>query len=162
MRPLSYLGVALVAIVMGSCSSSSSAPSSCNDYQPPADFDATKPAVSFSKDVLPIFSQSCAFSTCHGATTGVANGIFLGKDPARVYMGIVGVKGNELTSMPFINPNNPHESYMMRKLDASQCVLDAQCAGGSCQDSMPKNEGVLDLATRDTLRRWIAQGAKND
>ena len=50
----------------------------------------------------------------------------------------------------------------MRKLDGSQCVLDAQCKGGSCQESMPKGDGLLDLATRDTVRRWIAQGAKND
>ena len=36
------------------------------------------------------------------------------------------------------------------------------CTGGSCLESMPKNEGLLDLATRDKVRRWIAQGAKND
>ena len=50
----------------------------------------------------------------------------------------------------------------MRKVDGSQCALDAQCTGASCQGSMPKNEGLLDLARRDTIRRWIAQGAKND
>jgi hypothetical protein len=50
----------------------------------------------------------------------------------------------------------------MRKMDGSQCALDAQCAGGSCQSSMPKNEGLLDVTTRDTVRRWIVQGAKND
>ena len=135
---------------------------SCDDYAPPPGFEAATPVVSFAKDVMPIFGQSCAFSTCHGSTVGNANGVFLGKDAPRVHAAVVGMKGDELASMPFVTPGNPRESYLMRKMDGSQCALDAQCTGGSCQGSMPKNEGVLDLATRDTVRRWIAQGAKND
>ena len=135
---------------------------SCSDYSPPASFDAAQPAVSFAKDVMPIFGQSCAFSTCHGSTVGNANGVFLGKDAPRVYAAIVGPKGDEHPTMPFVTAGNPRESYLMRKLDGSQCALDARCSGGSCQGSMPKNEESLDLATRDKVRRWIAQGAKND
>ena len=153
--------LALVAALTG-CPADDGNGSSCDDYSPPAGFDATQPAVSFSKDVMPIFGQSCAFSTCHGSTVGSANGVFLGKDAPRVYAAIVGVKGDELATMPFVTAGNPRESYLMRKMDGSQCALDAQCTGGSCQGSMPKNEVLLDLATRDTVRRWIAQGAKND
>lgn len=155
------LGGALALGLVG-CPADDGNGSSCSDYSPPAGFDATQPAVSFSKDVMPIFGQSCAFSTCHGSTVGNANGVFLGKDAARVHAAIVGVKGDELATMPFVTPGNPRESYLMRKMDGSQCALDAQCAGGSCQGSMPKNEEPLDLATRDKVRRWIAQGAKND
>ena len=43
-----------------------------------------------------------------------------------------------------------------------QCALDAQCTSGSCQGSMPKNDKPLAVETRDIVRRWIAQGAKND
>lgn len=154
------LGVVLVT-TLGSCSPAPTT-SSCNDYTPPAGFDATKPPVSFSKDVMPIFQASCAFSTCHGSTVGPANGVFLGKDAARVHAAIVGVRGDELTTMPFVTAGDPRASYLMRKMDGSQCALDAQCSGGSCQTSMPKNEGLLDVGTRDTVRRWIAQGAKND
>jgi hypothetical protein len=135
----------------------------CGDYTAPASFDALAPAVSFSRDVLPIFAQSCAFSTCHGATVGPANGVFLGRgDAARVHAAIVGVKGDELPSMPFVTPGDPRQSYLMRKMDGSQCALDSQCTGGSCQGSMPKSDVPLELATRDVVRRWIAQGAKND
>ena len=67
-----------------------------------ADFNALAPAVSFSKDVAPIFKQSCAFSTCHGATSGSSNGVFLGSDTARVHTGLVNVRGDELTTMPFV------------------------------------------------------------
>ena len=88
--------------------------------------------------------------------------MFLGRDPVRVYAAIVNVRGDELQAMPFVTPSDPRQSYLMRKIDGSQCALDAQCADGSCQGSMPKSEGLLDVATRDVVRRWIAQGAKND
>ena len=161
MRFARCLAAALLFGILAGCTSSDPAGSACHDYTPPADFDAKKPT-SFANDVMPIFGQSCAFSTCHGSTTGPSNGVFLGKDPPRVYKAIVGVKGDELTSMPFVTPSDPRASYLMRKMDGSQCALDAQCKGGSCQDSMPKISGVLEVATRDVIRRWIAQGAKND
>ena len=161
LRVGSFACVLLIA-ALTACPGESGNGSSCDDYAPPAGFDDTTPAVSLSKDVLPIFGRSCAFSTCHGSTIGTANGVFLGKDAPRVVAALVGVKGDELTTMPFVTAGNPRESYLMRKMDGSQCALDAQCTGGSCQESMPKNEGILDISTRDTVRRWIAQGAKND
>jgi hypothetical protein len=153
--------VALAAIAI-SCTSSSGGGSTCNDYQPPAGFDTATPVVSFANDVMPIFGQSCAFSTCHGSSTGPANGVFLGKDAARVYTAIVDVRGDELQTMAFVKAGDPRASYLMRKMDGSQCALDAQCAGGSCQSSMPKNESLLEIAQRDIVRRWIAQGAKQN
>lgn len=162
MRFASYVAVVAFAAATSGCPDDSGGGSSCKDYEPPSDFDAMKPATTFSNDVMPIFLRSCAFSTCHGATTGPANGVFLGRDPPRVHMAIVGVRGDEQQTMAFVTPGNPRESYLMRKIDGSQCALDAMCSGGSCQDSMPKNEGLLDVATRDVIRRWIAQGAKND
>ena len=160
---LAFVAVSGVLVLsLAGCPGDDGNGSSCADYSPPAGFDAAQPAVSFSKDVMPIFTQSCAFSTCHGSTVGKANGVFLGKDAPRVYTAIVGAKGDEHPTMPFVTAGNARESYLMRKMDGSQCALDAQCTGGSCEAPMPKNEESLDLATRDTVRRWIAQGAKND
>lgn len=147
----------------GSCSSTETPDAgSCVDYSPPATFDANTPVTKFSQDVVPIFGRSCAFSTCHGSTTGPANGVFLGNDPARVHTAIVGVKSGELGTMNFVTAGDPRQSYLMRKMDGSQCALDAQCKGGTCNDSMPKNDIPLPVETRDIIRRWIAQGAKND
>jgi hypothetical protein len=154
--------LAIPPLLVG-CPGPDPVPTTCGDYTAPASFDALAPAVSFSRDVVPIFTQSCAFSTCHGATVGPANGVFLGRgDPARVHAAIVGAKGDELPTMPFVTPGDPRQSYLMRKMDGSQCALDTQCTGGSCQGSMPKSDVPLELATRDVVRRWIAQGAKND
>jgi hypothetical protein len=151
----------LALLALGACSSSTAGPS-CVDYAPPAGFDALSPKVSFANDVAPIFKQSCAFSTCHGATTGTANGVFLGSDSARVRTGLLSEQPSELPSMPFVTPGDPRQSYLMRKMDASQCALDAQCTDGSCQGSMPKDQDSLPVETRDVVRRWIAQGAQDN
>ena len=136
---------------------------SCQDYTPPTTFDAQTPAVSFARDVMPIFGKSCGFSTCHGSTSGDANGVFLGgQDAARVHGGLVGVASTRLPAMSLVKAGDPRESFLLRKMDASHCTLDAQCERGSCGDSMPRNEPVLSVETRDVVRRWIAQGAKND
>jgi hypothetical protein len=151
----------LVVLAAAGCTTAAPSPA-CDDYQPPAGFDLGAPAVSFRRDVMPVFAQSCAFSSCHGATVGSANGVFLGADAARVHAGLVNARGSELASMPFVTPGDPRASFLLRKMDGSQCALDAACAGGACGDAMPKGSGPLEVATRDVVRRWIAQGAKND
>jgi hypothetical protein len=64
--------------------------------------------------------------------------------------------------MAIVKPGDPRESFLMRKIDGSHCVLDAQCVGSTCGESMPRDEEIMPIETRDTIRRWIAQGAKND
>ena len=159
---LALFTFAALAAALAGCPADDPPAGGCADYAPPAGFDPATPVVQFARDVIPIFGQSCAFSTCHGSNVGTANGVFLGKDPARVHTAIVNVRGDQLTTMSFVTPGNPRESYLMRKMDGSQCALDPQCTGGSCQGSMPKNQPVLEIASRDVIRRWIAQGAKND
>jgi hypothetical protein len=135
----------------------------CDDYAPPPTFDPQSPVVSFTVAVMPVFANSCALTTCHGSTTGDNNGIYLGDpDPAKTHDALVNVAATELPAMPYVKPGDPRQSFLMRKLDGSQCVLDSQCAGGSCGLSMPRNETELPQDTRDAIRRWIAQGAKND
>jgi len=127
---------------------------------PPPSFDPSAPVVSFKTDVFPIFGFSCAFSTCHGSTAGSSNGIFLGGNkPETVRTNLVDVPAPELPSMAFVKAGDPRNSYLMRKLDGSNCVLDAQCTDGDCGDSMPQNEDKLAIEQRDLVRRWIAQGA---
>jgi hypothetical protein len=154
--------VAAFAALPSCTSSGGGGGSGCKDYDPPSSFDAQNPKVSFKTDVMAVFKQSCAFSTCHGATTGSSNGVFLGADPAKVRASTVNVKASELPTMAFVLPGDPKNSYLMRKMDGSQCTLDAQCTGGSCQSSMPKGEQPLPVETRDVVRRWIAQGAQDN
>ena len=101
----------------------------------------------------------------HGVNPGMG-GLFLGKaasDAATVYAEIVGKNSSELTSMPFVTAGDPEHSYLMHKMDGDQCQFDTQCVAPSCLDAMPNGATMLLPVTyRDLVRRWIAQGAKND
>jgi hypothetical protein len=144
----------------------------------------TTPTVSFAKDIQPIFNQSCAIagSTCHGdpnlqkmeSTTGQ---VWLGlpvdagaPDSAAIIMGLVGVKSPENPQMDLVAAGDPKNSYLMHKLDYDECLYASICNKEltvnplfkACGLGMPNSSGILELTTRDTIRRWIAQGAKNN
>ncbi len=147
------------------CTSSTPAPA-CETYVVPASTDLTTPT-SFKNDVLPIFVQSCAFTSCHGASSGGNNGVKLGSktepnDASALRANIVGVKAPELPTMNFVTPSDASQSYLMHKIDGDNCKLDAQCAKGTCLSAMPQGGDLLPVATRDTVRRWIAQGAPDN
>lgn len=140
-----------------------------------SDADLQAPAVLFATDVVPIFQQSCAIAggTCHGIPEVVAQqrpylGDFDGgTDAAVVYKGLVGVPSNEDPQMNLVTAGSTANSYLMHKMDNDQCNFAADCAQGqtqytNCGESMPYSDPLLPTDTRDTVRRWIAQGAKND
>jgi hypothetical protein len=128
-----------------------------------------QPAVTFKTDMMKLFNNDCGAAPCHGTNAGLTGPLFLGaetamgSDASAVYANLVGPKSTELTSMPYVTPGDPAHSYIMHKLDGDQCQYNAQCVGGSCLAIMPNGLGhPLPTATRDTVRRWIAQGAQND
>lgn len=134
-------------------------------YAVPAGTDLMTPAVSFKNDVMPVFVQSCTFSSCHGSMTA-NNGLYLGEHagPSNTQAVIAGMMkpSADLVTMPFVTPGNPGQSFVMHKMDGDQCTLDAQCANGTCKRSMPDGDPILPVANRDVVRRWIAQGAKDN
>jgi hypothetical protein len=145
--------------------------------EPPneSDADLTAPTVSFTTDVVPIFQQSCAIAggTCHGVPEVVQQqrpylGDFDGgTDAAVVVKGLVGVASDEDPQMDLVTASSPETSYLMHKMDFDQCNYAADCAKGStqytnCGLGMPYSDSELPATDRDTVRRWIAQGASNN
>ena len=150
----------------------------CFDY---TSFDGMTPTVTFKADVLPIFRQSCGLSaSCHQAESPpLPAEHFLGPSvsmPAPTAMqiqeilsGIVGVKSVDEPDMDVVAPGDPAHSFMMYKLDGDPSNLDGltcsklKCAANmTCLLSMPSGGPQLPADERDEIRRWIAQGAKND
>jgi hypothetical protein len=153
----------------GSSSASGAGGGGCPLYQVPAGTDLTTPAVSLKTDVMQVFNANCGAAACHGSATMGMGGLFLGSetamgsDAAQVRTGLVGVLTEELTTMPYVTAGDPTKSYLMHKMDGDQCHFDAQCAGGTCLVEMPNGLGTtLPVATRDIVRRWIAQGAADN
>lgn len=152
----------------------------CFDY---TSFDGKTPAVTFKTDVLPIFRQSCGLSTsCHGDPNGgsLPGQHYYGpatKDPAPtaaqlqvIFDASVGKPSSGNPDMDVIKASDPAHSFMMYKLDGDPLAANGvtcetlTCSKGKdgCLLAMPSGGPQLPQATRDTIRRWIAQGAKND
>lgn len=74
--------------------------------------------------------------------------------------------------MMIVAAGSPQTSFMMYKLDGDPtatnpddevtCTTLACAAGNTCGQAMPSGGPQLPQASRDTIRRWIAQGAMNN
>jgi hypothetical protein len=144
--------------------------------------DLTSPTVSFAKDVQPIFTTSCAIGggACHGDpnNSGTTNGqVFLGLPDgggtAQLLSGIVNHPSPEDPELELVKSGDPTDSYLMHKLDDDQCQYATACnatmnmlwsapQANPCGASMPLGFPLLAISSRDTIRRWIAQGAQNN
>jgi hypothetical protein len=74
----------------------------------------------------------------------------------QTYANTVNVPANELQSMDRIEPNQPDQSYLIRKIEGTQAA-----AGGS-GSRMPLGGAALSQADIDTIRGWITAGALNN
>ena len=157
------------------CGDAAAGSGSCTPYVSCADL--TTPKVSFSKDVLPVFNKSCGIGgqQCHGDPNVAKHTAqpYLGQSPgtpvvATIFAGIINQPAAEDVKMSLVVPGAPDKSYLVHKVDGDACQFAAECNTTSnplfknCGIQMPFQAGSLDVATRDTIRRWIAQGAKND
>jgi hypothetical protein len=168
--------ILLVGLVgCGDGSSGQPPPNNCPVFQDPAGTDLTKPVTTLKTDVVPIFQSSCSLSTaCHGAPGGGPGHLFLGQmgGPVDTAMLAQTLQGHtvEEPAQVYVKPGDPTASYLMNKMDGDQCLYDPDCTmdptlGTNCADAgatMPYTSGALPVATRDTVRRWIAQGAQNN
>jgi hypothetical protein len=134
--------------------------------------------VSFAADIQPIFNGTCAAggSSCHGdpgLNEEKTGQVFLGRtdggvDSAQVLDVIVGKMSPEDAQMKIVSAGDPDASYLMHKLDDDQCLFASTCNAtknpvfANCGSGMPMLIGILDEASRDKIRRWIAQGAQGN
>jgi hypothetical protein len=145
----------------------------CYDYA--TCYTPSTKSVSFKTDVLPIFEQSCSLSmSCHGTasspTTSLGYQPYLGKstsdpmpsDVNKILMLIVGVQSPTATNEKIVDPGHPETSFLMQKMDSAQNCASITCIQAGCGTSMPQNVDPLPAATRDKVRDWIKQGAKNN
>lgn len=160
----------VVAIGLGisGCGDETSSGATCFDY---SSFDGMTPAVSFKADVLPTFQLSCGLSnSCHGDQAGPADRPYLGPatgitPSAQEIDAIFAANVNAdavHASMKIVAPGKPESSFLMHKIDNTLTCSVVTCTAAGCGTSMPQGSGTLAEGTRDKIRRWIAQGAKND
>jgi hypothetical protein len=139
--------------------------SSCSCYSSPTGTNLLAPTVSFKSDVVPLFHNYC--DSCHNSAT-LSGSLFLGtvgspSDASSIYGGLVGKPGADLSQMNLVTAGDWTQSFLMHKLDGDQCGFAEACSVSNCGTLMPQgNTTPPPSEIRDTIRRWIQQGAVND
>lgn len=109
----------------------------------------TLPVVSFSREVQPILTSTCAIPLCHEGPHA-EQGMDLRQGHA--YDALVGVDSVQCAEKR-VEPGQPATSYLMSKLEgAGPCFIGAVMPSG----------GALPPADVDAIRNWIIQGAREN
>jgi len=136
----------------------------------PPEEDLSGPDVSFTSEVMPLFSVSCAFSGCHDGLTRSA-GLYLGPSviedaaapsiPARVFASVTS-PATTTPDMPRVTPGDPSHSFLWLKIEACQNRMGLACSdapASPCGQRMPALSPELPAERRRLLGRWIVRGA---
>ena len=105
--------------------------------------------VSFAGAVQPIFDANCV--ACH-QSGAASQGLNL--ESGRSYAAVVNRRSSE-ADLPLVAPKSPDTSYLLLK------VLGTHARAGGKGERMPLG-GTLAAGDIETLRDWIAAGAKDD
>lgn len=161
------LAVPAAFVALVACSSS--------DSTTPATTTDTDPPHQYKENVYPILQQNCALSACHGASQdgsglGPPLGVHISpSDPEDAYKSLVNKPSTRFVGTNLIEPGDPDNSLVMRKMDGTQAQL--KSCPGDCGKSMPPPDDdstptstaqLLSEKKRDTVRAWIKDGAKDD
>jgi hypothetical protein len=98
-----------------------------------------------------VFTPIC--SACHtGPTSNILPSGMNLSSTGDSFAALVGVTSIQVSALDRVEPGNPDDSYLIRKLEGTQSV----------GMRMPQGGPFLDQDTIDTIRQWISDGAPNN
>ncbi len=96
-----------------------------------------------------VFTPNCTFSGCHsGGSPAAGQNLTEGE----AFDNIVGVPSTQVPELLRVDPGNPDDSYLVRKVEGTASV----------GERMPLGMAPLSAETIQTLREWISEGAQNN
>ena len=107
------------------------------------------PTATFTRVQNEVFTPTCAALGCHDPLGHQENQILT---PGRAYAQSVGVASVQMPSLMRVQPGDPTNSYLYRKIIGS----------GITGDRMPQGGPFLSDAQIKLVRDWIRRGAPND
>jgi len=126
--------------------------------EPPAPADP-----SLARDVLPLFSSTCSFSSCHGGSSPQA-ALRLGPEsavtPSLVQSVLVNVPTRVDALLLRVKPGDADASFLIRKVEGR--FADLRCFPDHCGERMPQRTQSLSERDVQLLRNWVTQGAKEN
>lgn len=111
-------------------------------------FAACAPAPPLSDIEQKVFTRSCAFSSCHGASASPAGGLSL---VGSTYERLVNVKATLAPDKQRVVPADPTGSFLFEKI-----AQDKPSAGKRMPPGQPLAEDEIAM-----IRAWIEAGAEN-
>lgn len=119
-----------------------------------AGFSQEGPEVSFSRDIVPMFVESC--TSCHTGAAPREGSANLNLEPQFAYGDLVRVLSGQVPTMARVMPNDPDNSYLLHKLMGTHADV-----GGRGQ-RMPRGADPWTEEQIELVRLWILQGAPNN
>ncbi len=134
---MAWMGIIMIASLwMIACKDESA--TNLNDIVFPAS------NISYSKNVQPLFTRGCVFAGCHGPDTYLERGF-------------------SLESYQSLTPGAAHEIVVPGDPDNSKLIWSIEGTNGfETTRRMPMGLSPLNDNQLQGLRRWIAEGAKNN
>jgi len=123
----------------------------CEHEQPTVVKNPLQQAPTFT-DVQKIFTANCAFGGCHGDQNTEPRAKPQNLSAGKAYASIFNVAATQSPALSRVKPNDPANSYLVRKLEGGPAI-----SGGR----MPLGGSLL-AAQIQTIKDWIADGAKNN
>ena len=115
---------------------------------------ACQVALSLAMDIQPIFDNNCAF--CHDSVAPFA-GLNL---ETNTFANIVNVASTQCTTVDFIEPGMPQQSWLFRKVLGTHTQPDLGCTGPGAGGQMPPGAFCCPSQQEiDLLEQWIIEGA---
>ena len=111
--------------------------------------DPIDPTATFSRVQAEIFTPTCAAIGCHDPL-GQQQGMVL--SAGRAYANTVGKPSTEMPQLARVQPSDPTNSYLYRKITGA----------GITGVQMPQGGPYLTAAQVKLVRDWIRRGAPND
>jgi hypothetical protein len=127
----------VIAVVMAGC-----------EHADPLDDERAAPT--FASIQQTIFTLNCAVSGCHLGGSAAAQ---LDLSAGNAYSNLVGVASVEVPTLQRVEPGDPDNSYLVRKVEGGPGITGVQ---------MPRGRDPLSAEQIQAIRDWIAAGAKNN
>ena len=108
--------------------------------------------VTLSQIQAQVFGPTCSVSGCHSGGGGGLPGVMNLTSAKASFNNLVNVPSLQMGSLDQIEPGDPDNSYLIRKIEGTASV-------GA---RMPFGGPFLDQATINMIRQWVSDGALNN
>jgi len=145
------VATALVAALVAGCAGSGGGKSG---KPKPACKPPATTTVCFSSNIQPIFNRSCALAGCH-----VPAAQFPDLSQSDSYNAIVGKRSQQQARLQLVNPGDPNDSYLVRKIDGGPDISGVLMPQG-CPAAPVKGQ-CLTADETTAIAQWVKECALN-